>query len=336
MEYIHILRLLEAWTDIYGYRKGGGGVTNFLKDPQFYNEILLSKETITLAGDKDAIPIRRSLNSAFSHRSLLEQEPMMQEHIGRLTAQFKKRSANRCPVDVREWFTFSMFDLNSDFGFGEDMGCVKSGVYHVWVKFVINYFYAATLVHQCHKFWPLNRMLALCIPASTRKMQAKHNEASLKRVRARMAADTNRHDFMHYFLKQSYKEQLPMNMIEAQATVAILAGSETSSVAETAAVYHILTHPDVHEKLQDEIRSTFASIEDIKLADVLYKLPCLDAVIQETLRIDAPIANGFTRWVPDRNGAMICGRHVPQGVSELPNVPAQFYMYPNGFKSTNR
>ncbi|KAI0841507.1 cytochrome P450 [Hypoxylon sp. FL0890] len=303
----------QAWTDIYGYKKNGGGRANLPKDPQFYNEMMLGKETITLASDEDAIPIRRSLNSAFSHRSLLEQEPMMQEHVNQLMAQFEKHSAKKRPIDVREWFTFSMFDINSDFGFGEDMGCVKSGVYHDWVKFVIDYFYVATLLHQCHKFWPLNYLLSLCIPPSMRKMQANHNKASLKRVRKRMAMVTDRHDFMHYFLKQARKEQLSTKTIEAQATVVILAGSETSSVAETAVVYHLLTHPDIYMKLQEEIRTTFKNSEDIKLQDVLHKLPYLDAVVQETLRIHAPLANGFTRYVSEKNGAMICGKCVPQG-----------------------
>ncbi|KAI0897741.1 cytochrome P450 [Annulohypoxylon nitens] len=326
----------QAWTEIYGYKKGGGGIANFPKDPRFYNEMMLGRETITLASDEDAVPIRRSLNSAFAHRSLLEQEPMMQEHIGRLMAQFEKHSVDGSSVDVREWFTFSMFDINSDFAFGEDMGCVENGVYHDWVKFVIDYFYAATLLHQCHKFWPLNRLLALCIPASTRKMQVQHNEASLKRVRDRMAMDTDRHDFMHFFLRQSHKEQLPTKTIEAQATVVILAGSETSSVAETAAVYHILTHPDIYEKLNQEIRSTFANVEDIKLTDVLYKLPYLDAVVQETLRIHAPLANGFTRWVPDKNGATICGKHVPQGTvvtinHYCSNTSATNFLHPMSF-----
>lgn len=121
--------------------------------------------------------------------------------------------------------------------------------------------------------------------------------------------------YMHYFLKQATKDRLPMKVIEAQATVLILAGSETSSVAETAAVYHILANPSIHRTLQKEIWTTFSSIEDITLQDVLHKLPYLDAVVRETLRIHAPLANGFTRWVPNKNGAIICGKQVPQDVS---------------------
>ncbi|TGO32230.1 hypothetical protein BHYA_0337g00020 [Botrytis hyacinthi] len=184
----------QAWSNIYGYKPNGGDVANFPKDPHFYNEMMLGRQTITLASDEEAIPIRRSLNSAFSHRSLLEQETMMQQ----------------CSQMVQ------LFYLSNE-------------------------------------------------------------------------------------------------VIEAQATVVILADSETSSVAETAAVYRILTHPDIYKKLRKEIRSSFASIENIKLQDVLYKLPYLEAVVQETLRIHAPLANGFTRWVPEKNGAIICGQHVPQG-----------------------
>ncbi|KAJ8119515.1 hypothetical protein ONZ43_g3548 [Nemania bipapillata] len=306
----------QAWSDIYGYMKNGGGRANLPKDPRFYNEMMLGKETITIASDDDAIPIRRSLNTAFSHRALLEQEAMMQEHVSKLMHQFEKQGAKRNPINVRKWFTFSMFDINSDFVFGEDMGCVKNGTYHDWVKFVIDYFYVATLLHQCHKFWPLNRLLALLIPPSTRRMQISHNEASLRRVRARISSNTNRHDFMHFFLNQARKENLTIKTIEAQATVVILAGSETASIAETAAVYHILKHPHVYHKLAAEIRSTFASAESIVLSEVMTRLPYLDAVVQETLRLHAPLANGFTRWVPEEGGAVICGKHVPSGVSE--------------------
>jgi cytochrome P450 len=305
----------KAWNDIYGYKKDGGGRANLPKDPQFYNEMMLSKETITLVSDEDAIPIRRSINSAFAHRSLLEQEPMIQEHVGRLMEQLDERGRNGVPVDIRDWFIFSMFDINSDFGFGEDLGCVKTGTHHDWVKFVISFFFAATFLHQCHKFWPLNRLLALCIPPSVRKMQASHNEASIQRVRRRIASDTDRHDFMYYFLRQASKEKLSMATIEAQASVVILAGSETSAVAETAAVYHILAHPAIYKQVQNEIRGAFATINDIRLVDVIRRLPYLDAVLKETLRVHAPLANGLTRWVSDKNGAIICGRHVPKGVS---------------------
>lgn len=281
--------------------------------------MLLDPKTITMASDDDAVPIRRAINPAFSHKALLEQEPMIQNHIQRLIMQLTKASQKNLSIDVRKWFTFSMFDINSDFAFGEDMGCVANGAFHKWVQFVIDYFYAATLLHQCHKFWPLNRILALCIPKSVQEQHRQHTEASLQRVRRRISkqAEADRPDFMHHFLRHARREGLSMPTIEAQASIVILGGSETSSIALTAAAYHILSNPHVYERLSKEIRSAFATTTDIALQDILTRLPFLDAVVQETLRIHTPIANGFTRIVPGRKGAVISGNWVPQGVSQI-------------------
>ena len=215
-----------------------------------------------------------------------------------------------------------MFDVLSDFVFGEDLGCVRRGTYHEWAQFVIDYFYAATLLHQCHKFWPLNRVLASLIPASVRDRKEDHTEASLQRVRRRINTPTERPDFMFHFLRNAEKEQLSMPVIEAQATVVILAGSESTAVALTAAVYRILSNQEVYEKLCNEIRTTFATSAEITLQDVQAKLRYLDAVVKETMRIDSPLANGFTRVVPDKGGAMISGNWVPQAVrSPSPYLP---------------
>ena len=276
--------------------------------------MLLDKKTLTLASDDNAMPIRRAMNPAFSRKALLEQEPMFQRHVDGLIVQLAKASREQGSIDIRKWFTFSMFDILSDFVFGEDLGCVRSGTYHEWVQFVMDFFYAATLLHQCHKFWPLNRLLASLIPPSVRDRKERHTEASLQRVRRRINTPTERPDFMFHFLHNAEKEQLSMPVIEAQATVVILAGSESTAVALTAAAYRILSNQDVYKKLRNEIRSTFATSAEITLQDVQAKLRYMDAVIKETLRIDPPLANGFTRVVSEKSGAMISGKWVPQNV----------------------
>ena len=119
---------------------------------------------------------------------------------------------------------------------------------------------------------------------------------------------------MFHFLRQAEKERLSTPVIEAQATIIILAGSETTAIALTAAAYHILSNHKVYKKLFDEIRSSFASPAEIVLQDVHAKLPYLDAVVKEALRIHPPIANGFTRIVPDSGGVTISGHWVPQAV----------------------
>ena len=178
----------------------------------------------------------------------------------------------------------------------------------------MDYFYAATVLHQCHKFWPLNKGLALLIPSSVRDRKKRHSEASLQRVRRRIHSPTDRPDFMSHFLRQAEKEQLNMTVIEAQASVVILAGSETSAVALTAALYYVISNDDIYRKLCEEVRSTFRTSEEISLQGVLSRLPYLEACEQETLRIHTPLANGFTRFVADSEGTRISGNWVPHNV----------------------
>ena len=300
----------QAWNDIYGHRKGRMVLP---KDPLFFNEMLMDKKTLTLASDKDAVAIRRAMNPAFSHKALLDLEPALQGHVDLLMAQLTKTSREQGSVDIRNWLTSLIFDMTSDFAFGEDLGCLKSGQYHEWVQFVISFFYAATLIHNCHKFWPLNKVLAALIPPSVRDKKERHEEAALQRVRRRMHASTDRPDFMSYFLHNAQKEQLSMPVIEAQSTVVVLASSQTTATALVAATHYILANDDICKKLCDEIRSTFTHSTEITLQNVVSKLPYLEAVVKETLRMHTPLANGLTRVVPN-GGVMISGSWVPQNV----------------------
>jgi cytochrome P450 len=76
-------------------------------------------------------------------------------------------------------------------------------------------------------------------------------------------------DFMHHFVKSAEKESLSLPVIEAQASVIILAGSETTAVAVTGAIYYVLSNPTVHEKLKKDVRETFKTADDIQLQTIL-------------------------------------------------------------------
>jgi aspirochlorine biosynthesis cytochrome P450 monooxygenase len=129
------------------------------------------------------------------------------------------------------------------------MGCVAAAAFYEWVQFVVDFFYGATLLHQCHKFKPLNRLLVFCIPRSVRNRQKRHNESSLQRVHRRLSTAVERPDFMYYFSRHARKEGLSQPVIEAQASIFILIGSEITSVALTLAVYYFLSNPQLCERL---------------------------------------------------------------------------------------
>lgn len=79
------------------------------------------------------------------------------------------------------------------------------------------------------------------------------------------------------------------------------------------ATYLLLEHPQVLQKVVDEVRSTFASSEDITLFSV-NKLQYMNAVIEESMRIYTPVANQTTR-INTEGPATIDAHVIPQGVS---------------------
>jgi cytochrome P450 len=85
-----------------------------------------------------------------------------------------------------------------------------------------------------------------------------------------------------------------------EATVAIIAGSDTTGTALANAVCFILEHPAVLSTLRAEVdaaageNTSFDAPLDVDLA----KLKYLQAVIDETLRLRPAVPNGSQRQAP--------------------------------------
>jgi cytochrome P450 len=71
-------------------------------------------------------------------------------------------------------------------------------------------------------------------------------------------------------------------------------------------------HPQYVEKVANEL-SEYTSIDDISLR-ILEKLPFLNAVVREGLRMYPPTGGPFGRLCPPQ-GINIGGYHIPGGVS---------------------
>ena len=74
----------------------------------------------------------------------------------------------------------------------------------------------------------------------------------------------------------------------AQSVIFLIAGYETSSNTLSFTCYHLAMHPQVQEKLQEEIDSVWADDDNMPSYDTVHELPYLDMVISETLRLYPP------------------------------------------------
>lgn len=113
--------------------------------------------------------------------------------------------------------------------------------------------------------------------------------------------------------------------LRSEALEQIIAGSDTTAAAIRGALLHIITNPRVYRKLQREIddavtrgdapasilsTSTRQDVDLITTAQAA-KLPYLQAVIRESMRVFTPVSNIFARDVPkDGDTVVVDGEHV--------------------------
>lgn len=103
-----------------------------------------------------------------------------------------------------------------------------------------------------------------------------------------------------------------MQEVQSNASVLVIAGSETTATLLAGVTFLLLVNPDALASLINEVRGAFQAEEDISHQTVT-RLPYLLACLNEALRLYPPVPFGLPRVVPE-GGALICGRHVPQSV----------------------
>ena len=103
-------------------------------------------------------------------------------------------------------------------------------------------------------------------------------------------------------------------MVE-HASVLIVAGSETTATTLSGVTYFLAMNPDKRTKLDEEIRSSFTSGHEMDLNNTR-KLPYLQAVLNESLRLYPATSGALPRMTPKGAPTVISGFEVPQDVSD--------------------
>lgn len=92
------------------------------------------------------------------------------------------------------------------------------------------------------------------------------------------------------------------------------AGSDTTSITLNAALFNVLKHPHVHQRLQAELDEAHAEgrLSDPPVFKETQELPYLEAIIKESLRIHAALGLPLWRQVP-AGGVTLHGMYFPPG-----------------------
>jgi len=146
-------------------------------------------------------------------------------------------------------------------------------------------------------------------------------DLALKRIAAekdRLAKDLppDREDLFHFLLsaKDPDTNQPAYSTLDliAESHLLIVAGADSSSVTLCALFFYLTRNPRVLLQLEQEIRSTFSSVEEIFHGPKLASCKYLRAVIDESLRMCPAGPSELSRVVLP-GGAIIDGSFYPEG-----------------------
>ncbi|KAK8010046.1 cytochrome p450 family protein [Apiospora arundinis] len=164
-----------------------------------------------------------------------------------------------------------------------------------------------------------------------------------KMIAARVAESKHvRHDLYSLIVDEMNPqgEYLKDSEIWAEAAFFLPAGADTISACMCAALFYLSRYPGAYAKLAQEVRSSFASGDDIKGGPELAGCKYLRATIDETLRISPPAPGTLWRELSDavekRGPPMVVDGHViPPGIQVGVNTYSILHnpeYFPNPFE----
>ncbi|CAD6575073.1 MAG: hypothetical protein ASARMPREDX12_007081 [Alectoria sarmentosa] len=303
----------SAWKDIY--------TKDFLR-PYTHRDKPPGKdaENLISADEADHHRFRKVLAPAFVQS--FEQEAMVKSYVNLLITKLRQlvetdQSQEGTVVDVLKWFNYTTFDIIGVLVWGSSFGCLGAVRYHPWIQ-VIAQFKTAYAVGATKYYTPLDQLLKMITPKSAMAdlMQIWKTTEEKIAQRIEMGPSEWGRDMISHMLttnnsSSSTDFEMSLSEVEINSMLIVVAGSESVTTVLTGITNYLLRDPSKLQALVHEVRSSFQRNDDMTGLS-LSRLPYLNAVLHEGLRLCPTIPDGMRREVP-KGGAVIAGHILPQG-----------------------
>ncbi|KAM0364081.1 hypothetical protein ACHAO7_010071 [Fusarium culmorum] len=342
-------RSLSAHKTIYGRapRK-----PEFLKSDIFYRtRPSTARPNIVFTRDPhDHREQKREIRHGFRGESLAASQKVINGYTEAFLAQLIKQGGPETEgVDVSvayNWLTFDIigkvtlplrlaqclitYEREGHLTFGKSFNCVSQWKPSDWVSLILNFAELLSLGTVMNRLSVPTFALSLLFRRKLNSSLTFHDRLTDEKIDRLIQGEDESNFFTSMICKGGFD---PVHMRE-QSKVLILAGSETTATFLAAVTYFLLTNPQTLAKLQDEVRSAFASEQEIT-RESTFKLEYLRGVIEEGLRMFPPAPFGLQRVCPP--GAVIDGYAIAAGTivsvdAFVMSHDALFFHNPNEFR----
>ncbi|CAO1393073.1 unnamed protein product [Diamesa hyperborea] len=252
---------------------------------------------------------RKLLNPAFNHTMVQTFSPMFNEK-SRILVKVLVKHINKGEFDVYHPLSGCTMEslLSTSFGLEKDiqndpnnwlLHCMKIGtqiisdrMYKIWLHYKPIYMF--TKHYQMEKKYVENGMFAF----GDQVLKEKELQYKNKTIDPWLDQQNDNEDDSktgvkkpQIFIDQLFKmkNHFTMDQIRDELNVFILAGHETTALTMSGVLLFLAMHQEVQDKVVLELKDVFDSVDQETENEMLNKLPYLDLVIKETLRL-LPIA----------------------------------------------
>ncbi|OOF98988.1 hypothetical protein ASPCADRAFT_127569 [Aspergillus carbonarius ITEM 5010] len=282
----------QAWKDIYGH--------GHRQMPKVRGSASNPKDIIS-ANDVDHTRYRKAMAHAFSAKGFQAQEPFLLGYVDKLIQRLHDIAESQLPVNMVKWYNLTTFDLIGDLAFGESFGGLDSSEYHHWVSTIFEFIRALAFI-KLKDYYPLVfRVVAPFLPKHLKEARRRQQDHSRITVQKRLhnQRDRGQADFMESMLRhRGEKDGLTDEELEANASIIIIAGSETTATLLSGLTYLLCRNPEAMEKVTREVRSVMQTETDITIHNATAHLPYMLACIDEAFRMYPPVPSGLQRITP--------------------------------------
>ncbi|KAK8228037.1 cytochrome P450 monooxygenase-like protein [Phyllosticta capitalensis] len=311
-----------AYHDIYNARN------RWDKDPFLYRSFTQDESSFGYLDYRSAKQRRDVLGKSFSPAAVLQCEELLVEKVEQLCSAFEKCARNREDVDMNFAYRCFTIDVIMYLCFGTSLHALEAPGFRAPVLVAID---TSGPIGSLFKHFPWYKKLVLAVaPLMTKVFE-----------NPRMAGMVELHDMLrgqvHDVIKDPKRglQHLPHGMtiyhrlmdpaahpagegppgeksLWEEAQTLVYGGSETVGYALMVGTFHLVKEPKKLQRLVEELEATWSASSGDRAPALkeLERLPYLDAVIKESLRLSSGVVAGLPRVVP-REGATISGESVP-------------------------
>ncbi|XP_067329418.1 cytochrome P450 3A9-like [Anolis sagrei] len=288
------------------------------------------ESAVSLAEDENWKRIRTVLSPTFTSGKLKEMLPIIQHYAKSLIKNFAEKADKGEPVDIKDVIGPYSMDVVTSSSFGVNIDSMNNAqdpfVKHAKKLVKFNFFSPLfILMYMVPWLTPiLNKMNVSLFSAEAVDFFAQA-VAKIKKQR-QQEAEKGRVDFLALMIEsqksetksqtngmnQTYKA-LTDEEILANAIIFIFGGYEATSNVLCYMLYELARHPDVQQKLQDEIDAALPNKAPLAYEAVM-QMEYLDMTVNELLRL-YPIGGRLDRIC--KKDVEINGITIPKGVSVM-------------------